>query len=73
MIDSSTLLILFHNYGLAVIPISWQGNKPELHELSPLLFGITEYQGALCDRQGNWWLATTEERGGEDIAGQATV
>jgi signal transduction histidine kinase/ligand-binding sensor domain-containing protein len=59
-IDSTKLLFLFHNYGLAVIPVTWEGNKPFIHSPSSLLFENYEYDAALRDRQGNWWLATTE-------------
>ncbi len=60
MIDSGRLLFLYHNYGLASIKITWQNNNPIIHSLSPLLFENYEYDAALSDRQGNWWLATTE-------------
>lgn len=61
VLDSGRILFLFHNKGLAVIPVSWQNNRPELHALSPLLFESSEYNNGLADRQGNWWLATTEK------------
>ncbi|HSC36463.1 MAG TPA: triple tyrosine motif-containing protein, partial [Chitinophagaceae bacterium] len=66
-LDSSKLLFLFHNYGLLVIPVSWQKGEPQLHTAPAPLFSTTEYGNALCDRQGNWWLATTEN-GLEKIA-----
>jgi signal transduction histidine kinase/ligand-binding sensor domain-containing protein len=61
MLDSTRLLFLFHNYGMAMIPISWQHDSPVIQNLSSPLFELNEYGGALRDRQGNWWLATTEE------------
>jgi signal transduction histidine kinase/ligand-binding sensor domain-containing protein len=60
-IDSSHLLLLLHNYGLLIISLNWKAGAPHLSTLSPLLFDENEYQTALCDRQGNWWLATTKE------------
>ncbi len=57
-IDSSRLLFLFNDTGLAVIPVSWKNNKPTLHNLSPVLFKNNSYNAALCDMQNNWWLAT---------------
>ena len=60
-IDSSRLLFLFHNYGLADLSITWENNHPVIHSPSPLLFDNYEYDGALRDRQNNWWLATTNE------------
>jgi signal transduction histidine kinase/ligand-binding sensor domain-containing protein len=61
MIDSSQLFFLFHNYGLSIIPITWKKGVPCMHNPSPLIFESTEYNNALCDRQGNWWLSTTDE------------
>ncbi len=61
MIDSSRLLFIFHNFGVAIIPVSWIHQKPVIQPLPSLLFGSHEYETALFDRQGNWWLATTEE------------
>lgn len=59
--DSGRILFCFHNYGLAILPVTWQAGKPILHQSSPVLFETTEYSKAICDRQHNWWLATTEE------------
>lgn len=59
--DSGRLLFLFHNYGLGVVSVRWEKNKPRLTGISSLLFETSEYSTALCDRQGNWWLATTEK------------
>jgi hypothetical protein len=53
MIDSTSLLFLFHNYGLAMIPVSWQNNSPVIHNLSAPFFESNEYGTALADRQGN--------------------
>lgn len=60
-IDSSRLLLLLHNYGLLIIPLHWSSGAPRLSTLSPLLFEESEFQTALRDHQGNWWLATTKE------------
>jgi ligand-binding sensor domain-containing protein/two-component sensor histidine kinase len=60
-IDSSRLLLLLHNYGLLIIPLTWNSGAPRLTTLSPLLFEESEYQTALRDHQGDWWLATTKE------------
>lgn len=60
-IDSSTLLILLHNFGLIMVKLNWNAGHPGLAALSPLLFDESEYQSALRDRQGNWWLATAKE------------
>ena len=61
IIDSSRLLLLLHNYGLLILPLRWDSGVPRLTTLSPLLFDESEYQTALRDHQGNWWLATTKE------------
>lgn len=61
MLDSANLLISFHNYGAAIIPIRWQNGKPVIHQASSLLFEADEFGKALRDRQGNWWLATMED------------
>jgi ligand-binding sensor domain-containing protein/two-component sensor histidine kinase len=61
IMDSSRLFFLFHNYGLTIIPISWKNGVPAIHNPYPISFESTEYNDALCDRQGNWWLATTDE------------
>ena len=60
-IDSTKLLLLFHNYGLANIGILWQGGRPQLKNTSSLQFGEHEYKNALRDRQGNLWLSTVDE------------
>jgi ligand-binding sensor domain-containing protein/two-component sensor histidine kinase len=60
-IDSSRLLLLLHNYGLLILSLRWQSGIPTLSALSPLLLDRSEYKTALCDNQGNWWLATTKE------------
>jgi ligand-binding sensor domain-containing protein/anti-sigma regulatory factor (Ser/Thr protein kinase) len=60
-LDSATLLLSFHNYGLAVIPLSWENNQLFIHQPSSLLFETYEYGTTLRDQQGNWWLATVEE------------
>jgi ligand-binding sensor domain-containing protein/two-component sensor histidine kinase len=60
VIDSTRLLFLFHNYGIATIPVTWQNHKPVIHSPSSLLFENYEYDAALQDQQNNWWLATTE-------------
>ena len=61
VIDSSRLLLLLHNYGLLIITLHWDNDAPRLAMLSPLLFEDSEFQTALEDHQGNWWLATTKE------------
>lgn len=61
MMDSANLLFSFHNYGVAIIPVTWQNGKPAIHRPSSLLFEANEFGSALRDRQGNWWLATMEE------------
>jgi ligand-binding sensor domain-containing protein/two-component sensor histidine kinase len=60
-LDSSTLLFSFHNYGVATVSITWQNNTPVIHSPSATLFEENEYGTALRDRQGNLWLATTED------------
>jgi signal transduction histidine kinase/ligand-binding sensor domain-containing protein len=61
VLDSANILFAFHNYGWAVIPVTWQNAKPVIHRPSSLLFETNEYGNALLDRQGNWWLATIED------------
>ncbi|GGB17016.1 sensor histidine kinase [Puia dinghuensis] len=60
-LDSTHLLLLFHNDGLVIIPVHWQSGIPLLSPLSPMLFDGAKYKTALRDDQGNWWLATTNE------------
>jgi signal transduction histidine kinase/ligand-binding sensor domain-containing protein len=60
-IDSGNLFFLFHDYGLGIIPVTWKNGEPAIHNLSRLLFESSEYNNALRDRQGNWWLATTDQ------------
>ncbi|MBN9384713.1 MAG: hypothetical protein J0H74_28420 [Chitinophagaceae bacterium] len=60
-LDSSNLVLLLHNYGLIMIRISWQHGYPSFSSISPLRFAASEYNTALRDAQGNWWLATTRE------------
>lgn len=59
--DSSRLLFLYHNNGLGIIRVTWKEGAPVIHQPSPVLFERTTYSNALCDRQHNWWLATTED------------
>jgi signal transduction histidine kinase/ligand-binding sensor domain-containing protein len=59
-IDSTRLLMMFHDRGLVDIQISWQQNRPVLKNVSSLLFSEHEYTSALRDHRGNWWLATAE-------------
>jgi signal transduction histidine kinase/ligand-binding sensor domain-containing protein len=61
VIDSGNIQVSFHNYGIATVDISWQQAHPVLEKVSASLFETSEYGNALEDRQGNWWLATTEE------------
>lgn len=61
VLDSTRLVFLFHNYGMAMIPVSWKQGRPVIQNISSPLFEGNEYGGALRDRQDNWWLATTEE------------
>ncbi|HXB91630.1 MAG TPA: two-component regulator propeller domain-containing protein, partial [Puia sp.] len=60
-IDSSTILLLLHNFGLLTVSVRWEKGVPVLTTTSSLLFASDEYQTALRDKQGNWWLATTRE------------
>src|SRR5438477_5471366 len=60
VIDSSRFLFLFHYTGFSIIPVTWQNNRPVLHQLSPVLFNSDQYNTALCDMQNNWWLATAK-------------
>lgn len=61
MLDSSNLVLLLHNYGLLMIRMSWQRGQPSFACISPLRFAASEYNTALRDAQGNWWLATARE------------
>jgi signal transduction histidine kinase/ligand-binding sensor domain-containing protein len=61
VLDSARLVISFHNYGLAIMPVTWRHGHPVVHQPDALLFDKHEYGDALRDRQGNWWLATVEE------------
>ncbi|HTE27273.1 ligand-binding sensor domain-containing protein [Flavitalea sp.] len=59
--DSANLLFSFHNYGVAIIPVSWDNGKPAIHFPSSLLFESKEFGSGFRDRQANWWLATIED------------
>ena len=61
ILDSANLLLSFHNYGVAIIQVRWQNGNPIIHRASSLLFEANEFGSAFRDRQGNWWLATTED------------
>jgi signal transduction histidine kinase/streptogramin lyase len=61
MMDSANLLLSFHNYGVAIIPVRWKNGNPIIHRASSLLFEANEFGKALRDKQNNWWLATTED------------
>ncbi len=61
MMDSANLLFSFHNYGLAIIRVDWQQGRPVIRQPGDALFESYEYGNALKDRQGNWWLATSDE------------
>jgi len=61
MLDSSRMLLLLHNYGLVIIDIDWRKGMPYFYSMTPLMFSASEYNTALRDVQGNWWLATTRE------------
>jgi len=60
-LDSSRMLLLLHNYGMIIIDIDWRKGLPHFHFMTPLAFPASEYNTALRDVQGNWWLATTGE------------
>lgn len=60
-IDSGRMLFLFHNNGIATLSFTWQHQKPVLDSVSTPLLGDFEYNTALRDLQGNWWLATTRD------------
>ncbi len=60
-LDSSSLVCSFHNYGLTMIPVSWENNKPVIHSPGASIFEMNEYGRVLKDSQGNIWLATTED------------
>ena len=59
--DSGRMLFLFHNYGLAVLSITWRNKTPILNSLSAPLLGEQEYNTAIRVDQNNWWLATTRD------------
>jgi ligand-binding sensor domain-containing protein/two-component sensor histidine kinase len=59
-VDSTHLLFLFHDFGLAIVPISWKNSQPTMSPVSTLFFETSEFNDALSDRQGNWWLATVD-------------
>jgi ligand-binding sensor domain-containing protein/two-component sensor histidine kinase len=61
VLDSGHVAFLFHNTGLAIIPIIWSHGLPSIGTPSPVLFGSSSYDAALGDRQGNWWLVTSNE------------
>ena len=61
VMDSANLVFSFHNYGLAIIPVTWNSGKPAINFPSSLLFESKEFGIGLRDRQANWWLATTED------------
>jgi|GEM_PF-670592 signal transduction histidine kinase/ligand-binding sensor domain-containing protein len=60
-VDSSTMLFLFHDYGLATVSLHWQQGTPVMDSISARFFDDHEFETALRDRQGNWWLATRGE------------
>jgi len=60
-LDSSNLVLLLHNYGLIMIRLGWQHGQPSFSSTTPLQNETSEYNTALRDLQGNWWLATTRE------------
>jgi ligand-binding sensor domain-containing protein len=60
-VDSGGIVLLFHNFGMASVPVHWEKGEPILSPLSPFLFPADEYKTAIRDHQGNWWLATTRE------------
>lgn len=60
-IDTSNILLLLHNFGLIMLHLEWRHEQPSFSFISPLRFGSIEYNTALRDAQGNWWLATTRE------------
>lgn len=61
VLDSSRMLLLLHNYGMLIIDVGWRQGRPFFRSMTPLLFPASEYNTALRDRQGNWWLATARE------------
>ncbi len=60
-LDSGQLMISFHNYGVAVVPVSWDKKMPRLLQPVKAMFETDEYGPAMIDRQGNWWLTTIQE------------
>ncbi len=61
VLDSSRMLLLLHNFGMIIIHIDWRKGRPYFYSTTPLLFPTSEYNTAMRDAQGNWWLATTRE------------
>lgn len=61
VMDSSKILFLFHNYGMATIPVSWRQGKPYIQASGQLRGAQYEFVHAICDNQDNWWLATSGE------------
>ncbi|HVU57568.1 MAG TPA: two-component regulator propeller domain-containing protein, partial [Puia sp.] len=57
VLDSSRMLLLLHNFGMIIIDIDWRKDGPAFHATTPILFPASEYNTALRDAQGNWWLA----------------
>ncbi|MGZ8543804.1 MAG: sensor histidine kinase [Flavisolibacter sp.] len=60
VIDSTTVLFLFHSFGLARIKVLWKNNQPHLASCSGVWFEDHEFKAALRDRQYNWWLGTSQ-------------
>ncbi|HVS96538.1 MAG TPA: triple tyrosine motif-containing protein, partial [Puia sp.] len=60
-VDSAKILLLFHNYGLAILSLRWRGGTPVLDSISQPLLEDRKYTSALRDDQGNWWLATIRD------------
>lgn len=60
VMDSSTVLFLFHSFGLSRIRVAWKNKEPQLEDCSGLWFEDQEFKAAIRDRQANWWLATSQ-------------
>lgn len=58
VIDSSKLLLLYHNQGFSFLALSWKNNLPEIQSVSPVLFSKQYFKTAIGDNQKNIWLAT---------------